>query len=370
MEKWKERLKRLAPKLGYPIFYLFCLVIFLSWTFPYEKLKERIVATFNAQQRSSAHPQELQIDELDSHFLTGVKARGVRLISPALEQGKSPSVISIDEARARISILGLIVGNKDVSFRIDGFDGVIKGTYEESSKSRDIDVNFDGVDVARIDAIAANVGFPLEGKLFGSLKLTLPEGKASKGNGTINLEIRDMYAGNQKELTVKTPLGPFTLPRLKVGVFTVIGEAKDGVLKLTKIGASGGDVDVTGDGKVQMREVATEAHLDANLKFKINDAYRGKNDKTKMLFGNPGGKEKPMLEMDPRMAKAKGSDGFYGLRVGGTLAKPDVQPGGSSVSLPSGFGRMPGNNKLSGASGSGGSGGDSKTESDKDKDSK
>jgi len=327
MDKWKERLKRIAPKLGYPLFYLFCLVVFLSWTFPYEKLKDRVVSQFNAQQGKSAHPQELQIDDLDSSFLTGVKLKGIRLISPASEPGKAPSIISIDEARARISLLSLLVGNKNISFRIDAFDGTIKGNFEDSGKARDIDIEFDAVDVGRIDAIAANIGFPIDGKLSGTIKLNLPEGKASKGNGNIALEIKEMNAGNQKELTIKTPMGPFTLPRLKVGTFTVNGEAKDGVLKLSKVSASGGDVDVTGDGKVQMREVATDAHLDANLKFKINDAYRNKNDKTKLLFGAPGSKEKPMLEMDPKMSRAKTADGFYALRVGGTLGKPDVQPG-------------------------------------------
>jgi type II secretion system protein N len=327
LERWKERLKRIGPKLGYPAFYLFCLVVFLSWTFPYEKLRDRIVTTFNAQQRNSAHPQELQIDELDSSFLTGVKAKGVRLISPASEVGKSPSILSLDEARARISLLGLLFGNKDVSFRVDAFDGTIKGNFEDTGKNREIEVVFDGVDVGRIDTIAANVGFPLDGKLTGTLKLSLPEGKASKANGNIALDIKDLNAGNQKELTIKTPMGPFTLPRLKVGNFTVTGEAKDGVLKLTKIAAAGGDVDVNGDGKVQLRDVATDAHLDVNLKFKINDGYRTKNDKTKLLFGAPGSKEKPMLEMDPKMGRAKTPDGFYGLRVAGTLAKPDVQPG-------------------------------------------
>src|SRR3954469_24802996 len=106
MEKWKERLRRIGPKLGYPFFYLFCLVIFLSWTFPYEKLRDRVVTQFNAQQRSSAHPQELQIDDLDSWFLTGVKAKGIRLISPSAEAGKAPSILSVDEARARFSLLG------------------------------------------------------------------------------------------------------------------------------------------------------------------------------------------------------------------------------------------------------------------------
>jgi type II secretion system protein N len=341
-EVMKERLKRIAPKVGYPLFYLFCLVVFLSWTFPYEKLKERIVTTFNAQQRTSSTPTELQIDELDSSWLTGVKAKGVRLISPSADPTKAPTEIKIDEARARISLLGLLAGNKDVSFRIDAFDGTIKGTFDDSGKERNVDVTFDSVDLSKIDAIAANVGFPLEGKLFGNLKLQLPEGKASKANGTVALEIRDMVAGNSKELTVKTPLGPFTLPRLKVGNFAVNGDAKDGILKITKVGGGGpgSDVDVTGDGRVQLREVATDAHLEVNLKFKLNDGYRTKNDKTKMLFGAPGVKEKPMLEMDPRMAKAKSSDGFYALRIGGTLGRPDPQPGGGSVAVP-GFGGEP-----------------------------
>ena len=327
MDKWKERLRRLGPKLGYPVFYLFCLIIFISWTFPYEKLRDRIVTSFNAQQRTSAQPQELQIDELDSSFLTGVKMKGVRLITPPNEAGKAPSVMSVEEARARISLLGLLVGNKNVSFGVDAFDGTIKGTYEDSGKTRAVDINFDGVEMARIDTIAANIGFPLDGKLFGNITLDLPEGKASKGNGVIALELRELNAGTAKELVIKTPMGPFTLPRLKIGNVQINGEAKDGNLKITKVSASGGDVDVTGDGKVQMREVASDAHLDVNLKFKINDAYRTKNDKTKLLFGAPGQKDKPMLEMDPKMAKSKTSDGFYTLRIGGSLARPDVQPG-------------------------------------------
>jgi type II secretion system protein N len=330
----KERLKRIAPKVGYPLFYLFCLLVFLSWTFPFETLRDRIVATFNAQQRSVAsNPQELFIDELDSSFITGIKAKGVRLVQPSADPDKPPVEIRIDEARARISLLPLIIGNRNVSFRVEAFDGVVSGRFEDTGKQRTVEVEFDGVDVGRIDAIAAQVGFPLSGRLNGALKLELPEGKASKGNGNVNLEISEMHAGDDKELTVKTPLGPFTLPRLKVGNFAVNGEAKDGVLKLTKIGASGGDVDVNGDGRVQLREIATEAMMDVALKFKINDSYRSKNDKTKMLFGAPGSKDKPMLEMDPKMARSKSGD-FYGLQVRGTLGKPDVQPSGGGVNVP------------------------------------
>ena len=323
----KERLKRILPKIGYPLFYLFCLAIFFSVTFPYEKLKERIVTSFNAQQKASSSPTELQIDELDSSFVTGIKAKGVRLLTPSSDPTKGPVELKIDEARARISLLGLLIGNKDVTFRLDAFDGVIKGAYSDSGKQREIEVEFENVDISKIDAIAANAGVPFEGRLGGTLKLQLPEGKASKAGGAVNLQIKDMVAGNAKELQVKTPLGPFTLPRLRVGTFDVTGTATDGVLKITKLGASDGDVNVQGDGRVQLKEVATDALLDANLKFKINDSYRKKNDKTKLLFGDPDKKDKPMLEMDPNIGKSKSADGFYQMKISGKLGKPETKFG-------------------------------------------
>ena len=62
--KWKERLRKYGTWVGYPLFYLFAFVFFLSLVFPYDKLRERIVYTFNAQQRSGTAQQELQIDEV------------------------------------------------------------------------------------------------------------------------------------------------------------------------------------------------------------------------------------------------------------------------------------------------------------------
>jgi type II secretion system protein N len=331
---WKERLLRLLPKVGYPAFYLFCIVIFLPWTFPYDKLKERIVTTYNAQQHGSSSPEELSIEELDSHFVTGLKAKGVRFVTPPTDPKKRAPEIVLDEVRVRFSLLSLLIGNKSVHFAIDAFDGSIKGNWDDSGKARAVDLTFDGVDIGKLDAIAANLGFPLGGRLFGTLNFDLLESKASKASGNINIEVRDMVAGSDTELTVKTPLGPFTLPPLKVGAFTVAGEAKDGVLKLSKIGASGGDVDITGDGRVQLRDLATDAHLDVNLKIKVLDSYRNKNDTTKRLFGAPGSKDKPMIEMDTKIARSKSADGYYTMRVGGTLGRPDVQPGLATAARP------------------------------------
>lgn len=332
----KERVKSIGAKVGYFVFFFFAFFVCVSWTFPYDKLKERLVSSFNAQQRASSSQQELAIDELDSSFITGVKATGVHLFMPPVEPGKPPVELKLDEVRARVSILSFLVGNKDVSFKIKSFDGVIDGEFVDKGKERLIKVEFDGVDVSKLEIVGQQLGVPLEGKLFGQVDLRLPEGKASKGSGTVNLEIRDLAVGDGKA-KIK---GLLELPKLTVGALKFDAEAKEGILKVSKFGAGGKDVELSGEGRIQMRELANDSGLDMSAKFKVNDNYRGKNDKTKSLFGAPGSSIPPLFELDPTVKRAKTPDGFYSFQVRGQLGKPQFLPaaGISGISMPKGTG--------------------------------
>ncbi len=323
----KQTLKKLAPWIGFPAFYFLCLLVFASFTFPFDKVKERIVVQFNAQQAKSPTPQVLSIDELDSSFLTGIKATGVRLTSPNPEPGKPPVELKIDEARARISLLSLLAGKRSISYALALADGTVTGSFEESSKDRAIDVTFEGVDIGRIEPVTAQLGVPIEGRLHGTLKLQLPEGKASKGSGSINLELKDVAIGDGKA-KIK---GLLALPKLSLGNVALVGEAKDGVLKISKLSASGRDVDLSADGRVQMRENAPDSNLDLAFKFKVGDTYRKKNEQTKMIFGEPGSKIPPLFDSVTQMKP--GADGFYAFNVRGTLGSPRT-----STSTVGGFG--------------------------------
>jgi type II secretion system protein N len=318
----KERLKTIGKKVGYFVFFFFAFLVSVTWTFPYDKLKERLVSSFNAQQRASSSQQELRVDELDSSFLTGVKATGVRLAMPPLEPGKPPVELKLDEVRARVSLLSLLVGNKDITFKIKGFDGTIEGEFVEKSKERLIKVELDGVDVGKIEVLSQALGVPMEGRLFGQVDLRLPEGKASKGSGTVNLEIRDLAVGDGKA-KIK---GLLELPKLTVGALKFDAEAKEGILKVSKLAAGGKDVELSGEGRIQMRELANDSNLDMSVKFKVNDGYRGKNDKTKSLFGAPGSSIPPLFELDPTVKRAKTPDGLYAFQVRGQLGKPQFLP--------------------------------------------
>ncbi len=335
MSRWKELLRKYGKWVGYPLFYLATFVVFLRVLFPYEKIKERIVYSFNAQQRPGPGQQQLQIDDVGGYWLTGVRIKGVRVITAPTETGAAPSEMHIDEARVKVGVLAAIVGHTDVAFHIDAFGGEIDGTYDESPKERSIEAELDAVDLTRIDALTELLGLPVEGHARGTLKLVMAEGKASKGTGNVTLDIADVAIGDGKA-KLKNALD---WPKLAVGPLTLTAEAKEGVLKLTKLSAGGKDLELSGDGKIQMRDLASESTVDVNMKFKINDSYRSKSKLTEALFGAAGSTRGGDVDrFVPKMKTAHRNDGFYAFRLQGLLGKLDPQPnlsyGGSVVDSP------------------------------------
>lgn len=334
-EEMRERARLVAAIAGYPLFYVFCFIVFACSFFPYDVLKERLVLQFNATQRAAGAPQELSIDDMTSSFLTGVgvKAIGVHLTQPAAvgDPKAEPVVLTIDEARASISLLRLLVGQRSVNFSIDGFGGNVKGFYRESGTDRSVDVNLKDIDLGQIAPVTALLGVPIEGQLKGEIEISMPDGKASKGIGTVDLQATDVAVGDGKAKLK----GLLALPRVVVGDLAIAAEAKDGVLKFTKFEAGGKDVEIGGEGRILMRELATESVCDVTLKFKVNDAYKGKSDLTKNLFGAPGSTKGGDLEMlVPQVKAAKRQDGYFGFHVRGLLGRPDFDPAPNA----SGFG--------------------------------
>ncbi|HEX4513493.1 MAG TPA: type II secretion system protein GspN, partial [Polyangiaceae bacterium] len=193
---------------------------------------------------------------------------------------------------------------------------------DDSSKERDVDAELDGVDLTKIDALTDMLGLPVEGHAKGTIKLVMPEGKASKGSGNVQIDISDVAIGDGKA-KLKNALD---WPKLAVGPLTLTAEAKDGVLKVTKLSAGGKDLELGGEGKIQMRDLASESTVDVNMKFKINDSYRSKSKLTEALFGAPGStKGGDVDRFVPKMKQAHRADGFYAFKLMGLLGKLDVR---------------------------------------------
>jgi type II secretion system protein N len=331
------RLKKALPWIGYAAFYVFVLSLFAYLTFPYERLKERIVAEFNARQLGGAG-MRLELEELDGYWLSGIEAEGVRLVGatePPGEDGKTakPKVLTIDEAHARVSLLRLLFGTTHVNFGADAFGGEISGHTSDNGEQQSLELELEELDVSGVPMLEGIVGLPLTGKLQGKVDWVLPEGKLSKAEGKLELIIVNLTAGDGKAKIRDT----IALPKLDAGELTLKAEATDGRLDVKELSAKGPDLELVADGKVRLREPFESSLVEMSLRFKFTERYTNKNDMTRGLFGAPGSSIPGVFDLDPKNRRAKRPDGFYSWRLTGPIAHLNFEPAalaGASSSRP------------------------------------
>ena len=322
----RERLMPILTIAGYIAFYLFAFFFAAYLTFPYERLRDRLVAEFAADQKGRPSNQRLEIDELEPYWFTGVRARGVKvtIAAPAKAAGEStaPTVIEVEELRARTGVFAKLLGKTKVNYFVKGFGGEISGTFVDSAAERRIEMDIDDIAVSRLDALVAAVGLPMAGSMKGEVNLVFPERRASKGEGQVKLTITDLSVGDGKAKIKNT----IALPKMNVGELGFDAEVQSGVLKVNKLAASGGDLEIATDGKIQLRDIPLESVCDLYLRFKFSDAFKGRNETTRTIFGAPGSTAPALFELDPSIKSAKRSDGFYGWHMLGNLTTPKFDP--------------------------------------------
>ncbi|MRG93962.1 type II secretion system protein GspN [Polyangium spumosum] len=337
----KSRFLRITKLLAYPALYCLLLGLFFYLAFPWDRLKDRLIAEFQATQKGK-DAKRIEIDELDSYWFTGIEATGVRVYLPPDDASSSSraagpfggasdkdkpapkeSVLEIDEVEARLQILPLLVGRVRIKVWARAFDGEIHGTIPYGASSGPVEVELEGVDLAKVDVIKDFLGVPLKGVAKGAFELTAEGGKFNKANGSLDLTIAGMSVGDGKS-KIK---GQIALPEAKLGDLVIAAEAKEGVLKITKLEANGTDIELAGDGKVNVREPWNMSAADLYVRFKFTDAYRNKSDLTKSLLGAPGSSAPSLFELaDPKIKRSKRQDGFYGWHAHGALSRMRFDP--------------------------------------------
>ncbi|HQP35736.1 MAG TPA: type II secretion system protein GspN [Polyangiaceae bacterium] len=330
------RMKKLLLWVGYPAFYLFCFFVFAYLTFPFEHLRDRIVVEFAKDQQKTGGTMRLEIEKLTSYWLSGIDARGVRLISPAPPVGadgvKKPAPeIEIERLTARVSMLPLLIGRVTVNVTASAMGGTIEASTSKKGEERRIEADLENIAVGRFPPLVDMVGLPMEGDLKGHLDVTMPEGKLAKTNGTIKLAFADYAVGDGKTKIKDT----IALPKMTIGELTLDCDIKDGVARVTKLAASGKDLDFSADGKITLRDPFADSQADMYMRFKFSDGYRNRNDTTKSIFGAPGSTTPALIELaDPKMKASKRQDGFYGWHVWGLVKslRYDPSPAGAASS--------------------------------------
>jgi type II secretion system protein N len=342
-----HRQKQILRALLYPLFYFALLALFFYWTFPFERLKDRLLVEFNSRQPAGPGVR-MEIDDLDGYWFSGVEAEGVRLISPPpppsaddaegddKPKGKpEPKVVTIDALHARVSLLRLLFGTTHVSFGASAFGGEISGFTSDAGDARRIEIRLENVGLDDLPLFSGVVGLPMTGAMNGTIDLLLPERKLSKAEGKISLVASEVTIGDGKAKIRDT----IALPKLDAGELELEAEVNEGRADVQKLGAKGADFELVSDGKVRLRDPLDTSLIELGLRFKFSDAYKNKSDMTRGLFGAPGSNVPGLFDMDPKNQRAKRPDGFYAFRVTGPLSNPDTQPAPLGAGGPAGAAR-------------------------------
>jgi type II secretion system protein N len=348
--KWPLRLPNLSARqravlrwTGYPLFYLFCLSLFFRWTFPYDRLKQTVIAEFSKGQ-AGPNPLRLEIDSLSSYGLLGfgAKATGIHLSGGAFAKpgaalpkagatASAPVSTAVPAAEATtieslgvsVSLLGLLLGRTNVKFSADAFGGEVRGSVKDSSAARDLQVTLADLDLGQVPMLGGVVGLPLGGTLQGRLELAAPERSTLQSEGTLSLLAQGITVGDGKAKIRDT----IALPRLNAESLTIEGSIKRGRLTFEKFALTGGDLELEALGTLDLREPFSQSLVNLQLEFRFSDRYKSKSDLTRGLFGDPKTKAPGAFDLDPQNRRARNeATGGYGWRITGTAGNLTTQP--------------------------------------------
>lgn len=357
-EALREKLKVYGPYVGYSAFFFVALLLFIYWSFPYDRVRDKIIAEFEKSQRTppGAPKQILSIGKLEPSWFTGVVLKDVALTTVPADPNKATSVLRADEVRARVSFGSLFSSAKDLTFSAKAIGGTIEGsiTHKVSTApatptpgkkdsgpkyDRTIKMDLNDVSLAELTPLRDAVGTAVGGTLKGSIDVTYGETRIDKANGTVALEVENFWVSDGKTPfkvpALKAVFGSedITLPQIVIGNVPVQISVKNGVATIEKFEGKGKDLELNVDGRVTLRESVNESDLAIGLRFKFNDTYKKKGESTAGLL--------LLLDSEPKLRASKRSDGFYALRAIGPLGNPIIAPAGGGAA-PGGFPPMGG----------------------------
>ena len=335
--------------VAYGLAYLFTFVVFAYLSFPYDRLRQYLVSSYNAAQ-VGLNPDRLEIDSLSwSWRFPGVVAHGVRLtvgspepkpepttVDASAEDAKPPrpQVLEASQIYVSLSPLALLGGARAASFGAQALGGEISGWAKDSSASRRMELQLDGVNPGAVPQLAAAIGLPLSGRLSGHIAVDLPENNLLKAEGTVDLAAEDLVIGDGKAKIQ----GMIALPELHMGAFTLKAGITGGRLKLDECVAQGRDIDLALTGGLRLRKKLEASLAELELKFSFTEKYKTQNELTKALFGEPNSKIPGLFDTATSTLLTKNEDGSYSARLYGSFnrLKPKPLIGGKKGSTSSG----------------------------------
>ncbi len=295
------------PRLLYGAFFLLALALALRWTFPSGAVLERLSA------EAATRGWQLQAAEAGPAGLVGLSLREVTL------KDRSGLTVPLDRIDLTLPLWRLLTGRPRLAVEAWLYDGRVRGAFDLAAGPQEYRAELAGIDLARALPLRMASGVDLTGVATGTARLSIPADEKARPEGRLVLTVKEAgFMGGK----VNVPgAGPLTLPAAKFGEVAVELVLKDGKGTFEKLGATGGDIELTGEGLYFAWQPRLEfAPLFGKARLKLTPAFSSK----------PENRGFASL-LDAALAGARSGEGTYGLQVFGSLGHPLVRPAGASA---------------------------------------
>ncbi len=297
-------LERVSQWIGYPVFFFVCFMFFAYLTFPYDRLRDKLI------QVAAVQGYELEVIDLEPSWLTGVTLSGVRLILPAQAEGEPTLDLVVDELTVRVALLPLIIGNTALSFDAEMANGYAEGDVSLGDQEAEVEAELEMIDLKRISALRRYTKIPVEGVVTGEIELDMPQ-EIGQSTGEIELAIEGLAVGDNESQIQVPGWGGLTVDRADLGTLELTATIADGVATIDQLKSHGKDLKLDGSGTVRLARPLTRSQLDLLARLEILDAYKQRSGRIASVLD--------LAKARPEFKSAQTSDGAIQYKLTGSL---------------------------------------------------
>jgi type II secretion system protein N len=304
-----DRFRAIRRIAGLAVFGAVVFMVSFMLAFPYDRVKDQIVAMAAAQNL------DMEVGSTGPIFGMGVALEDIT-VRTRPEPGKKASLIPIERARIEVSPLAQLRGEFAYSLGLDALDGRIEADVHAEKTRGHTKIATKSIALAQMPGIKESINLPLAGRLDMALDLTTPNHRNGEASGGLNwrCEACGIGDGSSKLKIASNPLlaEGMSFPRMSLGDFSGKVAFQKGVGRLQGVHARSPDGELFIDGEVRLADPVGYSYLDLYVRFKLSEALLRRADKLQILL---------------QLAESAGkrSDGFYGFRLTGSLARPNMQ---------------------------------------------
>lgn len=296
--------------LAYILTGLISFVLFLYLTFPFDVLKDRMLADVEKRLKGQ---YEINVGSISPRLLLGVTLKSVQVMERG-EGGLLP-VIEAERIKLKTSLFSVIFGNPKIKFDVKSGKGRMIGEINNEKNKTLVDVEIESFDLGKIPIIARKTGLQFKSKIDAEIKLDLNPSQILRSSGSLKI-IPNKISVLASKLKAGA-MGEIDIPPMVIGAgdSLISAELKRGAIKVGSLKLEEGDLNLNLGGSI---------YLSSSVKnFRLN--LRGDFD-----FSEKVGQALPFLFI---IEKQKNEAGKYPLTIAGRLAKPQIKIGDFTVPM-------------------------------------